>query len=98
MLILLAVALVIAALVAGCGGGSGTTTTATRTGALLFAQYCAGCHGNDGRSNLTPTVVGVDAATVKAAMEKGTPSAPAFTDRLSPDDIDAVVTFVGTLN
>ncbi|MCJ7795864.1 MAG: cytochrome c [Thermoleophilia bacterium] len=75
----------------------GSATTVPRAGAMLFASYCAGCHGNDGKAKLAPTVVGVAAATVKAATEKGTGSMPGFTDRLSPADIDAVVAFVGTL-
>jgi len=75
----------------------GPATSVARTGAMLFASYCAGCHGNDGKANLAPTVVGVPAATVKAAAQKGAGSMPAFTDRLSAADIDAVVAFVGTL-
>jgi len=75
----------------------GSATTVPRAGAVLFANYCAGCHGNDGKANLAPTVVGVAAATVKAVTEEGTGSMLGFTDRLSSADIDAVVAFVGTL-
>lgn len=76
-------------------GGSATTTP--RAGALLFASYCAGCHGNDGKAKLAPTVVGIAAATVKATTQKGAGSMPGFADRLSAADLDAVVEFVGTL-
>jgi mono/diheme cytochrome c family protein len=82
------------------GSGSPPTapaTTAPRTGAVLFASYCAGCHGNDGKAKFATTIVGVAPATVKAATEKGTGSMPGFAERLSAADIDAVVTFVGTL-
>ncbi len=75
----------------------GPATTIARSGAILFASYCAGCHGNDGKAKLAPTVVGVAAATVRTAVEKGTGSVPGFADRLSTADIDAVVAFVGTL-
>jgi mono/diheme cytochrome c family protein len=75
----------------------GPATTAPRTGAVLFAGYCAGCHGNDGKAKLAPTVVGLAAATVKTATKKGTGSMPGFADRLSAADIDAVVAFAGTL-
>lgn len=75
----------------------GPATTTPRTGAILFASYCAGCHGNDGKANLAPTVVGVPTTTVKAATQKGIGSMPGFADRLSAADIDAVVAFVGTL-
>ncbi len=82
------------------GSGSSTAASATtvpRTGAVLFASYCAGCHGNDGKAKFATTIVGVAPATVKAATEKGKGSMPGFADRLSAVDIDAVVTFVGTL-
>ena len=72
-------------------------TTAPRTGAALFASYCAGCHGDDGRAKFATTIVGVAPATVKTTTEKGKGSMPGFADRLSAADIDAVVAFVGTL-
>lgn len=75
----------------------GSATTAPRTGAVLFASYCAGCHGNDGKAKLAPTVVGVGATTIKTIAEKGKGSMPAFADRLSAADIDAIAAFVGTL-
>jgi mono/diheme cytochrome c family protein len=72
-------------------------TTAPRTGAVLFASYCAGCHGNDGKAKFATAIVGVAPAIVRTATEKGKGSMPGFADRLSAADIDAVVAFVGTL-
>jgi len=75
----------------------GPATTAPRSGEMLFASYCAGCHGNDGKAQFAPTVVGLSAIAVKTAAEEGTGSMPGFADRLSAADIDAVVAYVGTL-
>lgn len=82
--------------------GDGTTTTTTapvvvRSGDALFAVYCAGCHGSDGKAKFSPTVVGVDAERVKSMVTDGSGDMEGYGGRLSPEEIQAIVDYVVTL-
>jgi mono/diheme cytochrome c family protein len=95
--VVLAILVLLAALVAvSCGGSATTTTTAavsTTTGATtggidaaaLFASNCAGCHKK---------VPGGSADEVKTVVEAGKEDMPSFNDKLTADEIAALVTYV----
>jgi cytochrome c551 len=100
------IVLALAAVLAGCGGDSGTTTTAAPTtettgegsaidAAALFSSNCASCHGADGAGNVGPDLRGAaDSATVAQQIAQGGGSMPAFADKLSTDEIDALAEYV----
>lgn len=102
----LVIVLALAALLAGCGGDSGTTTTAAPTtettgagstidAAALFSSSCASCHGADGSGNVGPDLRAEDdAAGVAEQIAQGGGSMPAFSDKLSTDEIDALAEYV----
>ncbi len=81
----------------GSGGGGAATTLATRSGENLFAVYCAGCHGNDGKSKLSKSLVGAQADDIKQAIDKGKGSMPAFAGRFSQEEVDAITAYIATL-
>jgi cytochrome c5 len=83
---------------------SSTTTSTTLPGpdgAAIFAANCAVCHGADGSGGAGPDLRGVvDAHGVEAATEvvtNGRGGMPAWGGVLSPEEIAAVVDYVGTL-
>lgn len=104
------VALVFGVAACGDGGGGygGSTTqgatpvetpsstpTAAADGAALFADNCAGCHGADGSGSSGPDVRGEnDVQRIVTQVENGGGSMPAFSGRLSPEQIDAVAQHV----
>lgn len=82
----------------GAGAASSETSVpAPPAGDQLFATLCAGCHGNDGKSGFSPSLVGAEEADVREAITQGTGDMPAFGDKLSTEEIDAVVVYVGSL-
>lgn len=97
---------VLAAVLAGCGGDSGTTTTAAPTtettgggsaidAAALYSSSCASCHGADGSGGIGPDLRGAaDTATVAQQITQGGGSMPAFADKLSTDEVDALADYV----
>jgi mono/diheme cytochrome c family protein len=82
---------------AGDSGDSDTTTSAAPAGDRLYSTLCAGCHGSDGQSDFSPAIVGLDAEVVRAAVSQGKGDMAGFADSLSPEEIDAIVVYVGTL-
>src|SRR5215213_2230571 len=84
------------------------TQTQTRTtapakgpdGAKVFASAgCAGCHtlaAANASGNVGPNLDDLqpDAATVRSQVENGGGGMPAFSGDLSPEEIDAVATYV----
>jgi mono/diheme cytochrome c family protein len=84
------------------------TQTKTRTpapakgpdGAKVFASAgCAGCHtlaAANASGNVGPNLDDLqpDAATVRSQVENGGGGMPAFSGDLSPEEIDAVATYV----
>ena len=72
-------------------------------GAEVYASSCAGCHGSDGGGGVGPQLA--DGAVVEAfpdpadevaVVTDGRGGMPAFGDRLSAEEIDAVVEFTRT--
>ncbi len=71
------------------GGGSAIDAAA------LFSSSCASCHGADGSGNIGPDLRGAaDTATVAQQITQGGGSMPAFSDKLSTDEIDALADYV----
>lgn len=75
----------------------------------LFVENCSKCHGIDGRADtfrgrffnaqdLTDLVwqVGTGDNEIRQAIETGPKAMPAFKGKLSPAEIDALVTYVRT--
>jgi len=92
--------------VAACGGGGAAPDLPAdaddelRLGEEVYAKNCSNCHGADGSGGLGKTlndgaVIATypDAADQAAFVEVGASSMPAFGERLSPDEIDAVVRY-----
>ena len=82
------------------------TTAASVNGAELFAaQKCVGCHGPDGKGKLKGAPDFTDAAWQKKAtdaqmaetIKKGHKPMPAYEDKLSADQITALVAYVRSL-
>ena len=106
----LAIATALVALAAGCGGGdddtSATTAPAATTaedgadGAAVFASAgCGGCHtlaaaGASGTSGPNLDELQPDEDTVADQVTNGGGGMPAFGDRLSEEEIQAVATYV----
>ena len=73
-------------------------------GAAVFADRCAGCHGPDGGGGTGPQLSDGRVAAAFPNIEdqivvvtEGRGGMPAFGDRLSADEISAVVAFSRTL-
>ena len=73
-------------------------------GAVLFGERCAGCHGGDGSGGIGPRLAGgrvvavyPDAADEIAVVTNGRGGMPAFGERLSAQEIAAVVDYTRTV-
>ena len=76
-----------------------------RSGATIFAQNCARCHGNDGRAK-TAKGRAVDATDLTSAdwlpdtardiriVTRGKENMPSFKNKLKPAEIEAVVSYI----
>ena len=75
------------------------TGAAPLTGAEIYAQRCAVCHGASGQGGLGPrlagtvTVIYPNAADEAAVIADGRRGMPAFAPNLDADEIAAVVAF-----
>ena len=78
---------------------------AQRSGAAVYAQTCARCHGADGRArtakgksvgatDLTSSAWVTDAARDTRIVTRGKEEMPAFKGKLKPAEIDAVVSYI----
>jgi cytochrome c551 len=84
---------------------SGTTTTGgTPDGQAIFTQNCATCHGDNGEGAVGPQLNGgavlddfPNADAQVAFVTNGGGGMPAFGDRLSPEEIKAVVDYTRTV-
>lgn len=76
-----------------------------RSGAAVFAQMCARCHGSDGRAqtakgrsvgatDLTSSAWVPDTARDTRIVTRGKESMPAFKGKLKPAEIEAVVNYI----
>lgn len=104
------IATVVFPLVVTACGGSGTpvadtgTVPITSSGADIYAQKCAVCHGRQGEGGAGPRLAGQVAAAKfpRAANEQdyvrdGNKSMPSFGGSLSPEQIRAVVAYTRSL-
>ncbi len=68
-------------------------------GAAVFTASCAGCHGRDGQGGIGPQLAGEvvdrfpDIEDQIAVVTDGRGGMPSFDGRLSPEEIEAVVTY-----
>jgi mono/diheme cytochrome c family protein len=94
-----ATAVTVLFLFAGCDSES-ADTAASAPGADVFAANCASCHGSDGGGSAGPDLA--DGAMVDAypaiedeiaVITEGSPTMPAFADRLTPEEIEAVAAY-----
>ena len=76
-----------------------------RSGAAVYSQMCARCHGTDGRANtpkgrsvgatdLTSNDWSPDAARDTRIVTRGKESMPSFKAKLKPGEIEAVVSYI----
>jgi mono/diheme cytochrome c family protein len=94
------------------GGSASTAATQTTTaaggdqasaeGKQIFTENCAGCHtladaGASGQSAPSLDELKPDKDTVARQTENGGGGMPAFGDRLSAEQIDAVATYVSSV-
>lgn len=72
-------------------------------GAALYGSNCAGCHGGDGSGGIGPRLAGQvvkdfpDPADQEAFVAAGRRPMPAFKNRLSADEIAAIVQYTRTV-
>ena len=73
-------------------------------GAALYGSNCAGCHGGDGSGGIGPRLSGgrmvarfPDAADQIAVVTAGRGGMPAFSGRLSNEEITAIVDYTRTV-
>jgi mono/diheme cytochrome c family protein len=107
-----AVAVLLAAVIAGCGPGSGgvevaplvggTTGPQAARGRAIFAANCATCHtlSDAGASgNVGPNLdeLGPGAAAVARKVQSGGGGMPAFSGRLSKREVGLVAAYVGAV-
>jgi mono/diheme cytochrome c family protein len=73
-------------------------------GAVIFGQRCAGCHGGDGSGGIGPRLAAgrvvadfPDPQDQITVVANGRGGMPAFAERLSPEEIAAVVDYTRTV-
>ena len=85
--------------------GSGGVVSSQRSGATVYSQSCARCHGADGRAqtakgrqvkavDLTSSDWEPDTARDIRIVTKGKDSMPAFKGRLNAAEISSVVEYI----
>lgn len=88
------------------GGGPILEEQKAFDGKALFRTYCAACHGERGEGRIGPPlnargrVPGMDPTTLRRILEEGRPGTamPAWKDRLTPEEIQALIEFLQTLS
>ena len=82
---------------------AGQNASGAPDGASLFHSNCAGCHGADGTGGIGPQLNGgqvtksfTTAAAEAAFIKQGAGGMPAFRDRLSETELQAIVDFTRT--
>jgi mono/diheme cytochrome c family protein len=83
--------------------GDGAAVAPGPDGAAIFDRRCASCHGNDGSGLVGPALNNgqmverfPDAADQIAVVTNGRGEMPSFFDRLTPEEIAAVVEYTRT--
>jgi mono/diheme cytochrome c family protein len=89
----------VVAYVAGKAGGPATTTTTEPgapppSGAAVFAESCAACHGPSGGDLVDHTLTDSELTSV---ISRGVGSMPGYASRLSSDQLAAVVAYLSSL-
>ena len=92
------------ALLSGTRAGAAAEAQAA-SGAQIFAQNCARCHGDNGEGDRGPNLLsekrrakwGSDNTKLVAKISKGGFLMPAFKKKLSPQQIAAVADYVRSL-
>jgi cytochrome c551 len=78
-----------------------TTTVAPPDGAAIYQANCAACHGAEGQGGVGPSLQGIgEVHTVQELAEvitNGRGAMPAWQGRLTPEEINAVATYVSTI-
>jgi mono/diheme cytochrome c family protein len=81
------------------GDGGDAAAPANAEGAAIYADTCARCHGADGQGATAPALAGTvverfpDPADQIAFVTQGSGTMPAFGNDLSPEEIEAVVSY-----
>ena len=81
-------------------GGLAAPTQLVATGRTLYADACAGCHGEQGQGQVGPTLhrLGDPDAKIAAAIRNGfPPRMPAFKDRYTDAQTRALVAYIQSL-
>ncbi|MBI5310260.1 MAG: cytochrome c [Actinobacteria bacterium] len=91
----------VAVLAAGCGGGGIESPATPRDGKTVFTEYCGACHtlsaaGADGGAGPNLDDLKPERETVAAQVRDGGGGMPAFSNKLSAAEIDAVADFVAS--
>jgi len=94
-----AVAVLLTVAITGCGGGGESKPT---TGVGIYKAYCATCHGVGGQGGVGPALAGVVADKYPniddqiAVVANGKGAMPAWSGRLTPQEIRKVVVYERT--
>ena len=82
---------------------------AQKGGEAIFQEMCVGCHGTDGRAGTdmgkkvkaadltSPAVQQQSDSALMKVVRSGQKKMPSFSDKLSEDDIKAVISYVRQL-
>ena len=79
---------------AAAGGSVAMDRTEVARGKQIFAKYCAGCHGSQGKGD-GYQLLGPSPANL---IHEGKPNMPAWKHRLSRQDSRDVLTYVRSLS
>lgn len=91
----------LAFLPSACSPPDTRTADGKPDGAKIYKVYCAGCHGPDGRRGEPRSHVADDAETpadeLRLMIERGGEGMPAWKNKLSAAEIEAVIGHIRTL-
>ena len=79
--------------------GVQTASTLDLIGPSVYKQYCAGCHGANGEGVMGPDIRNEDMtdSQIASIITNGSKPMPAFQNKLTSAQINAVVQYVRTL-
>lgn len=88
--------------VSSCSKKTSAPTADTKKkidGALVYSPNCARCHGSDGTNGKAPNLsqVKLSKAEIIDIVTKGHGHMPAFEDKLTKDEIEAVAEWVASI-
>jgi mono/diheme cytochrome c family protein len=84
---------------AGARARARSSHAASGSGRQVYAQYCARCHGADGKGKNGPRLAGksLSLAAVSQKVTNGGTQMPSFKKQLSPAQVKAVSAYVHSL-